>query len=74
MALTGLHTTWQYGSYQKDRDYNIKGYENAPLRDGTDFSGLKPHKDSNSNWSIAIGYGYDLLKTALRQSRAIWLP
>ncbi|MBI3376932.1 MAG: hypothetical protein HY035_00820 [Nitrospirae bacterium] len=26
---------------------------------------MKPHKDSNSNWSIAIGYGYDLLKNSV---------
>jgi hypothetical protein len=42
MPLTGLHTDWQKGSYSNDRNFIIKGYENAPLRDGTNLSGLNP--------------------------------
>lgn len=66
MALTGLHTDWQEGSYQNDRTLFVKQKENDKLLKGTDLSGLRPHQDSipnqNPNWSIAIGYGYDLLK------------
>ena len=56
MALTGLHTNWSRGSYQADRDWEIKLSENAGLATGNDLSGLKPYDDGN----ITIGYGYDL--------------
>lgn len=60
MALTGLHTNWDKGSYFDDRNWFFKQKENAPLANGTDLSGLRPHWDGGS--SIAIGYGFDLLK------------
>jgi Ca2+-binding RTX toxin-like protein len=62
MALTGLHTDWEYGSYFNDRDWFIKVKENAPLANG-DLSGLHPHFDGrmDGRGSIAIGYGFDLL-------------
>jgi hypothetical protein len=63
MALTGLHTDWEYGSYLNDRDWFIKVKENALLANGTDLSGLHPHFDGRTDGrgSIAIGYGFDLL-------------
>jgi Ca2+-binding RTX toxin-like protein len=52
MALTGLHANWQRGSYNADRDYEIKKSEGLKL---------KPYYDKMAN-SVAIGYGCDLLK------------
>lgn len=69
MALTWLHRNWQNGSYQADRDLGLKLSENSDLYYGRNLSGLRPHRDSNPNknpkWSIAIGYGYDLLKNSV---------
>ena len=52
MALTGLHTNWLRGSYNADRDYEIKKSESLNLR---------PYYDITAD-SVAIGYGCDLLK------------
>src|SRR3989338_9713810 len=56
MALTGLHTNWKYGSYEKDRNEEIKAFENPLLKSGGSY-GLRAYYDG----SIAIGYGFDLL-------------
>ena len=56
MALTGLHTNWDNGSYANDRNSTLKQNEN-PLLANNDLSYLRPYYDG----SIAIGYGYDLL-------------
>ena len=56
MALTGLHTNWKYGSYEKDRNEEIKAFENPLLKSGGSY-GLTAYYDG----SIAIGYGFDLL-------------
>jgi len=63
MALTGLQTNWQNGSYLNDRDRFIKENENLGLANGSDLSGLRPHFDGRDDGrgSIAIGYGFDLL-------------
>ncbi len=58
MAITGLHTNWKYGSYEKDRNQEIKRSENDDLRGG-DLSWLKYYDEGAA--SIAIGYGFDLL-------------
>jgi len=60
MALTGLHTNWKLGSYEKDRDEEIKRSENDPLRLLQNLNGLKPQVDKTGK-SLAIGYGFDLL-------------
>jgi hypothetical protein len=62
MALTGLHTDWQQGSYKADRDYRLKVLEDNELRKGTNLKGLRPHLDKIGS-SIVIGYGLDLLGT-----------
>ena len=59
MALTVLHTEWEEGSYQADRNWVLKLAENADLALGRNLSGLNPHWDGRS--SIALGYGFDLL-------------
>ncbi|MCC6143926.1 MAG: hypothetical protein IT368_08980, partial [Candidatus Hydrogenedentes bacterium] len=56
MALTGLHTNWKYGSYENDRNEEIKTFENSLLKGGGTY-GLTAYYDG----SIAIGYGFDLL-------------
>ena len=56
MALTNLHTNWDFGSYYNDRDNYIKSREN-PILFGGNTSDLTPYYDG----SIAIGYGFDLL-------------
>jgi len=56
MALTNLHTNWDFGSYYNDRDHLIKQRENPDLASDL-ISGLTPYYDG----SIAIGYGFDLL-------------
>ena len=56
MALTNLHTNWDFGSYYDDLDNFIKQQENVRLLGG-DTSYLAPYYDG----SIAIGYGFDLL-------------
>jgi hypothetical protein len=43
MPISGLHTNWLNGSYEADRDLEIKRSENDPLLQGTDLSGLRPH-------------------------------
>src|SRR2546422_6069336 len=60
MPISELHTNWLNGSYQADRDLEIKRSENDPLLQGTDLSGLRPHFDRRGR-SIAVGYGLDLL-------------
>lgn len=62
MTLTTLHTNWEFGSYEQDRDEGIKQSENNTLRSGG-TKGLKSYFDplAKNGGSIAIGYGFDLL-------------
>ena len=60
MTISNLHTNWLNGSYEADRDLEIRRSENDPLLQGTDLSGLRPHFDRRGR-SIAVGYGLDLL-------------
>jgi Ca2+-binding RTX toxin-like protein len=64
MALTNLHTTgWEHGSYEEDRNYQIKIRENDDLYDSRNSAtpeNLNAHDDNNH--SIAFGYGYDLFQ------------
>jgi len=59
--LTGLHTTYNRGSYEQDRDYTIKVSEDRGLLIGTDLSALNP-KVGVADGHLVIGYGYDLLE------------
>ncbi len=64
MTLIGLHNDWLKGSYKEDRDFIIRMGENDKLYKGIKLPGeswvfgTKPYNDG----SIAIGYGFDLLK------------
>lgn len=64
MALIGLHNNWLKGSYQADRNFilmmgeNDKLYKGIVRADESWVFGTKPYYDG----SIAIGYGFDLLK------------
>ncbi|WP_295056148.1 hypothetical protein, partial [Sulfuricurvum sp.] len=58
MALSGTHTNWVYGSYEADRNDQIKISENHPLHDG-DLTKLNVHIDGKDR--LALAYGYDLL-------------
>ncbi|MBN2832995.1 MAG: hypothetical protein JXK50_06680 [Campylobacterales bacterium] len=61
MALSNLHTNYTHGSYEKDRDYGLKFKENDRLLlDPRGLANLDAHSDKIT--SIAIGYGYDLVK------------
>ena len=60
MTISNIHTNWLNGSYEADRDLEIRRSENDPLLQGTDLSGLRPHFDRIGR-SIAVGYGLDLL-------------
>lgn len=66
MSFT-THQNWTHDSYQNDRNYYVKRFENEPLAVGVNLSGLQPHQDSGPGNgtsigdSIAIGYGLDLL-------------
>lgn len=66
MALSGLHTNWIYGSYQEDRDTEVKISENDILF-STKTSDLNAHcvgisKTHPDGVSIDVGYGYDLFQ------------
>jgi hypothetical protein len=60
MALSGIHTNWVNGSYDSDKVNYFKTKENVDLLN-TGTIGLTPYQDG----SIAIGYGYDLLKNSV---------
>ena len=60
MSLSNTSSNWTHGSYEADRNFEIKRAENDPLRAGTDLRGLNPHTDGVN--SVAIGYGFDLLE------------
>ncbi len=64
MALITLHTNYLNGSYQNDLRFLLKVAENNALRLHPNEPGnLQPHYDRTANPpSIAIGYGYDLVK------------
>lgn len=64
MALTP-HTNWQYGSYLADRAQFIKALENPLLAGGNTFY-LRPYYDG----SIAIGYGFDLLRRSVAEAKS----
>jgi hypothetical protein len=62
MALTDLHTTgWEHGSYEADRNYQIKVKENEVLYDSRDSAtpqNLNAHRDRPTIYSsIPIGSG-----------------
>ena len=60
MALMGLHANWLTGSYAGDREYILRATENNPLFKGQSVAAnLRAHFDTNN--SLAIGYGLDLL-------------
>ena len=62
MAITGLHTSWDYGSYAADILYQLEISENRALIIDHDENQLSPHSDDGG--SIAIGYGFDVLKNS----------
>ncbi len=62
MALTGLHTTYDSGNYETDRDNFFKSVENSTSNKTT------PYYDT----SVAIGYGFDLLRRSNSEIN-VWL-
>ncbi len=62
MSLSNTRTNWLNGSYENDRNANIKEKENSELfKKGTN---LDAHDDKAT--SVAIGYGYDLIQNVNR--------
>jgi len=66
MPLKNLHTNWNNGSYEADRNKHIKEKENSLLYNSRNsktpekLQNLNAHNDGAN--SIAFGYGYDLFK------------
>lgn len=63
MALQGYHTDWLTGSYWTDLISYLKTLENADLKSGIS-SQINIASEVDGGVSVAIGYGFDLLKNS----------